>query len=181
MRSVTVVTVFRFLMVGFVAAGLVGGPWPSPVRAQADVVESARGLCNQATQIWESQDQWAIRQLSLVYNELTNQMSPEEFDEGIRTMYRGWTPSFGIEQPCDKDVLTFAARSGITRQEWDTFNRCLQSGIDARRSTVETFVREHQSMVQNAMVGTYNLTMADASRDYLTSLARGAGLRTCRP
>ena len=171
------------LIAAVFATALVSGPGPRPVRAQSqsDVVEAARSLCAQARDIWDSQDQWAISQLSRIYNDLTSQMSSDEYDTAVRTMYAAWTPAFGTDQPCDKDVLTYAARSGITRTVWDTFTRCLQTGIDARKSSVETFVRENQNLVQNSMVGTYNVTMEDSSHDYLISIARGAGLRACHP
>lgn len=107
-------------------------------------------------------------------------MPSSEFDESIRTTYGSWATGFGVEQPCDKDVLTYAA-SGVTRQRWETFTRCLQNGVDARRSAVETFTREHQSLAQDAMMGSFNTTMADASQGYLLAVAKGAGMRTCRP
>jgi hypothetical protein len=171
----------NFVLIAIVALGLASGPMSGTAHAQSDVVESARALCSQATGIWETQDQWAIRQLSTLYNEVSTQVSASEFDESIRGIYRNWASAFAVEQPCDKDILTIVASSTITRQSWDTFNRCLQGGIDARRSAVETFAREHQSLVQEVAVGSVNMTTADASRDYLIALAQAAGLRSCRP
>jgi hypothetical protein len=138
-------------------------------------------LCNQATQIWETQNQWAIRQLSTIYTEISRQMSAEAFDESMRATYANWASGFGITEPCDKDVQTIAASGSVTRSSWDTFNRCLQGSIDARRAAVETFAREHQTLAQEAMIGTFNTTLGDASRDYLLAVAQSAGLRACRP
>jgi hypothetical protein len=153
---------------------------PSDAWAQPDVVESARGLCNQATEIWETQNQWAIRQLSTTYGEVYTEMSSSEFDDTIRTMYNTWSAAFGLEQPCDKDVPTVAASGSVTRTTWELFTRCLQSGIDARRAAVETFAREHQTLAQETLLGTINPTTSEASRSYLLSVAQSAGMRTCR-
>jgi hypothetical protein len=168
------------LLTTVVAVVLASIPMMDTAHAQPDVVESARSLCEQAKQIWETHDQWAIRQLSTIYHEVFSEMSSEQFDEWIKTTYSTWAAAFGIEQACDRDVLTHAA-SGVTRQRWEIFNRCLQGGIDSRRAAVETFVREHQTLAQERMIGSFNATMAEASQSFLVATAQGAGLRTCRP
>jgi hypothetical protein len=171
---------FRAGLAGILVAILAMHPTSTPAHAQPDVAESARSLCTQAVGIWETQDQWAIRQLSTMYHEVSTQMSGSEFDDWVRWLYTSWVAAFALEQPCDKDVPTVAGSGSVTRQSWDTFNRCLQGGIDARRNAVETFVREHHTRVQEAEIGTVNTTIADASTGYLIALAQGAGVRTCR-
>jgi hypothetical protein len=165
---------------GALAAVLGISSLPGAAHAQPDVADSARALCNQAVGIWESQDQWAVRQLSTIYTDALLTMSNEEFDESIRSSYARWASAFGVDRPCQADVPTVAAAGGITRTAWDTFNRCLQGGVDARRNAVETLVREHQILMQDVTLGTVNATMIEASQGHLTTLAQGSGVRSCR-
>jgi hypothetical protein len=169
------------LLAGFITVGSSFGSAVAPAQAQSDVVESARSLCAQAVGIWETHDQWALRNLSTIYNDASSQMSGEEFEEMVNTIYLTWAAALGLEQPCHPEVLTFAANPQITRTAWDGFNRCLQTNIDARRHAVESFVREHQTLAVEVLSGPVNVLTVDTSRDYLVALARGAGLRNCRP
>jgi hypothetical protein len=170
-----------FIFAGVITVGSSFGSAAAPAQAQSDVVESARSLCAQAVGIWETHDQWALRNLSTIYNDASSQMSGAEFEEMVNTIYGSWAAALGIEQPCHPEVLTFAANPSITRNAWETFNRCLQTNIDARKNAVETFVREHQSLSLEVLAGPVNVLTVDTSRDYLVALARGAGLRNCRP